>query len=104
MSGRVIVFTGLRPKCVDVGVNRLISRRRFVGLGVVAGIGFRAGTVSSEANSDALPESVPVIRSYNELGRTGLKISDISFGSSQSSDPDLVRHALDRGVTYFDTA
>lgn len=104
MSGRVIVFTGLRPKCGDVGVKRLISRRRFVELGVVAGIGFRAGTVSSEANSDALPESVPVIRSYNELGRTGLKISDISFGSSQSSDPDLVRHALDRGVTYFDTA
>ena len=34
MSGRVIVFTGLRPKCGDVGVKRLISRRRFVELGV----------------------------------------------------------------------
>ena len=31
-------------------------------------------------------------------------ISDISFGSASSSDPDLVRHALERGVNYFDTA
>jgi len=46
------------------------------------------------------------IRRYGTLGRTGLSISDISFGSSRlrSGSEDLVRHALDRGVNYFDTA
>jgi predicted aldo/keto reductase-like oxidoreductase len=53
------------------------------------------------AASNAGPASV---RRYKTLGRTGMKISDISFGSSRSADPDLVRHALDRGVNYFDTA
>jgi uncharacterized protein len=38
------------------------------------------------------------------LGKTDLKISDISFGSASSSDPALVRHAFDRGVNYFDSA
>ncbi len=48
-------------------------------------------------------ESVGV-RRYVPLGNTGLNISDISFGSSRSADPELVRHALARGITYFDTA
>jgi predicted aldo/keto reductase-like oxidoreductase len=46
----------------------------------------------------------PRIRGYVTLGNTGLRVSDISFGSSRSSDPALVRHAAARGVTYFDTA
>jgi predicted aldo/keto reductase-like oxidoreductase len=46
----------------------------------------------------------PGIRRYVRLGRTGLKVSDISFGSASSSDAALVRHALQRGVNFFDTA
>ena len=38
------------------------------------------------------------------LGRTELKISDVSFGSASSSDPALVSYALERGINYFDTA
>ena len=38
-------------------------------------------------------------------GRTGLELPDIGFGSSAlSGDEALVRHALARGITYFDTA
>lgn len=44
------------------------------------------------------------IENYVELGRTGLKVSEIGFGSSSLQDHSLVEHALDRGVTYFDTA
>ena len=75
-----------------------MDRRRFlgVGAGVTAGLaglgtpGVRAGT--------------PGIRRHVTLGNTGLRVSDVSFGSSRSSDPELVRHAAARGVTYFDTA
>lgn len=46
------------------------------------------------------------VRRYATLGRTGLRISDISFGASRlrQGQGDLVRHAIDRGINYFDTA
>jgi predicted aldo/keto reductase-like oxidoreductase len=66
-------------------------------MGAGAAIGL-AG-VQPAANAAA-----PAISRYVRLGRTDLKVSDISFGSSSSSDPALVRHALSRGINYFDTA
>ena len=45
------------------------------------------------------------MRRLRKLGRTGLEMSDIGFGSSRlRGDDALVRHALARGITYFDTA
>ena len=44
------------------------------------------------------------VQSYRRLGRTGWKMSDISFGSSDLTDPDILRRALDRGVNYVDTS
>ena len=75
-----------------------MDRRRFLGVGAGLTAGF-AGLGPAAGATEA-----PRIRSYVTLGRTGLQVSDISFGSSRSSDPDLVRHAVERGVTYFDTA
>ena len=49
-------------------------------------------------------QSDPRVQRYVPLGRTGMKVSDISFGSSRSSDPALVRYAFERGVNYFDSA
>ena len=77
-----------------------MDRRRFLGVGAgltagLAGLGPVAGGAAAEP---------PRIRRYVKLGTTDREVSDISFGSSRSSDPDLVRHAADRGVTYFDTA
>ena len=76
-----------------------MDRRRFLGVGAgltagLAGLGPAAGRAAEP----------PRIRRYVTLGRTGLEVSDISFGSSHSSDSRLVHHALDRGVTCFDTA
>jgi predicted aldo/keto reductase-like oxidoreductase len=46
------------------------------------------------------------VQRYATLGRTGMRVSDISFGGSQlgAGAGDTVRHALDRGINYFDTA
>jgi predicted aldo/keto reductase-like oxidoreductase len=47
----------------------------------------------------------PRVRRRVTLGRTGLEVPDIGFGSSRLRDDEtLVRHALDRGIDYFDTA
>jgi len=44
------------------------------------------------------------IRSYRPLGRTGMDISDVSFGTSGLDNVDAVKRALERGVNYFDTS
>jgi len=78
----------------------MIDRRDFLRLGAGATIGLAAVRATAQRQNGASPR----IRRYVRLGRTELKVSDISFGSASSSDATLVRHAFDRGVTYFDTA
>ncbi len=77
----------------------MIDRRDFLRMGAGAAMGL--GGASAHPRSTTPPAR---IQRYVRLGRTELQISDISFGSSSSSDPALVRHALARGVNYFDTA
>jgi uncharacterized protein len=74
----------------------MIDRREFLRLG--------AGTALGLSAIPARAQSASGIRRYARLGRTGLKVSDISFGSASMSDPAVVRHALARGINYFDTA
>jgi uncharacterized protein len=78
----------------------VIDRRDFLRLGARATLGLAAARASAQAQSGTPAR----IRRYVRLGRTELKVSDISFGSASSADAALVRHAFDRGVNYFDTA
>jgi predicted aldo/keto reductase-like oxidoreductase len=82
-----------------------IDRRAFLKGTAAAGLGLGLSPWRALAASESTPSGPPQIRATRTLGRTGLRISDIGFGSSSlSDDEDLVRHALDRGVSYFDTA
>lgn len=57
--------------------------------------------------SDGMPEGEkekPSIKSYRDIGKTGLKMSDISFGAGKLSAPSMVLRAIDSGINYFDTA
>ena len=38
------------------------------------------------------------------LGRTGLTVSVLGYGAMQCSDPATIRHGLDQGISYIDTA
>jgi predicted aldo/keto reductase-like oxidoreductase len=82
----------------------IIGRREFLKRGVLAGVGVSILPLAGVASASI--EATPHVRRYSTLGRTGLKISDISFGASRltSGDEDLVRHAFDCGVNYFDSA
>jgi predicted aldo/keto reductase-like oxidoreductase len=44
------------------------------------------------------------IKSYRRLGRTNAMVSDISLGSGQIHDVAVAQRAIERGITYFDTA
>ncbi len=83
----------------------LHTRREFLKHSAIAGAG--AGLLSMLGATDAAASIPPgEVRRYSPLGKTGLKISDISFGGSRlhSGDEDVVLHAYDRGINYFDTA
>ena len=59
-------------------------------------------TATDTAQAAAKPGK---IQQYKPLGATDLRISDISFGASRlRQEPELVAHALDLGINYFDTA
>jgi predicted aldo/keto reductase-like oxidoreductase len=62
-----------------------------------------------ENTSPSYPEAWKGARvgAYRTLGRTGFRVSDVVLGSGRIRDQkgtDLVRLALERGVTYIDTA
>jgi predicted aldo/keto reductase-like oxidoreductase len=78
-----------------------VRRRELLQQGAAAALGVGALPVTL---AEAWAREEPAVQRYVALGRTGLRISDISFGSSRTTEPELVRHALARGITYFDTA
>ena len=41
---------------------------------------------------------------YRTMGRTGLKVSALSFGVMRLAEPAVLFEALDMGINYFDTA
>lgn len=93
----------LRPDVsglVGVFFGRPWSRGGAVGSGLVLGVPARSSVAST-----AVEPRTSGIRRRVLLGRTGIEVSDISFGSfSIESDERLVHHVLDRGITHFDTA
>jgi hypothetical protein len=79
-----------------------IDRREFLRRGALAGASVGLLPLTGGA---ALAAEEPMVRRKGTLGRTGLRVSDIGFGSSRlDGDVALVQHALARGINYFDTA
>ena len=85
-----------------------LKRRQFitsiasgaVGLGVAG----RLQADSSGGPAAGQESAAPKIKKYNDLGKTGLKVSDVSCGAISLFEPNVLRYAYECGVTYFDTA
>lgn len=96
------------------GGRREIGRRAFlrgsalVGLGGIALLEGCGDAPASSSVANASEGAAPLearIRRRSTLGRTGIEISDIGFGGwGLDGQDDVVRHALERGVTHFDSA
>ncbi|MGD0113175.1 MAG: aldo/keto reductase [Armatimonadota bacterium] len=41
---------------------------------------------------------------YRVLGRTKLKVSELSFGTIQTKNAEVIRRGMDLGINYFDTS
>jgi len=91
-------------------INKELTRRQFIKdvgitcicsdllIGAVTSRTTHAGPVQAAA-ANQLPSM-----EYKELGKTGLKVSIVSYGVMRLTDPALLFQALELGVNYFDTA
>lgn len=81
-----------------------LNRRTFLLRSALASFG--VGLFPWGRSAQSRPQASAEVRRYVPLGRTGIQMSDIAFGSSRldAGDEHLVQHALDRGINYFDTA
>src|SRR6058998_827488 len=96
-----------------------LSRRRFFrtaalsvaggGAALAAGCEYKSqlfllGSAPTEAKKKNPEWQEAQVHSYRPLGRTGMQMSDISFGCAGLDNVAVVKRALERGVTYFDTS
>jgi uncharacterized protein len=80
-------------------ISRKIGRRKFIRgassavLGLAA-VPFWNANLSAEAGTPK----------YRILGKTGLKVTAVSMGVMNCSDPAVLRRAFDLGINFYDTA
>ena len=79
-----------------------MKRRDFLKLGVLSTTGAMLGW-EGLAHAAGAPFSFPK-PVYRTLGRTGLKITIVSFGAMLTPEPEVIRVAFENGINYVDTA
>ncbi|MBN1541233.1 aldo/keto reductase [candidate division KSB1 bacterium] len=89
---------------------KTINRRTFCRVGAGATLaGLAASTTrplwaqEEQENRDEA-KAAPVEAVYRTLGRTGLLCSILGFGAMRTSDPGIIRRAIEMGVNNIDTA
>ena len=65
---------------------------------------FLAASLSAPALLAAPAAKGDVKLSYRTLGKTGMKVTAVSFGAMITSDGTVLERAADAGINYFDTA
>jgi len=81
-----------------------MDRREFLKSSAASVLGLGVGGAGTSALAQEAPKPSARIKRYNILGRTGLKVSDVSFGGGGLSDATLVEKAVELGVSFIDTA
>ncbi len=90
------------PKAEALGIHmeNNASRREFLG----AGLALPAAGLAAAAPQASAAAATPVKLTYRTLGKTGLKVTSLSFGCMTTSDPSVIERAADIGIIHFDTA
>jgi len=76
-----------------------MKRRDFLKTTALATAGIAGSPLRVESGSDK-----PSVQKYRKLGKTGLEMSDISFGTGKLPSSSMILRAIERGINYFDTA
>jgi len=83
--------------------SKKIGRRKFIKAASSTVLGLAAAPLWN-ANLSFAGTDRAVTPQYRTLGKTGLKVTAVSMGVMNCSDPAVVLRAYDLGVNFFDTA
>ncbi len=78
------------------------SRRNFLAAGLALPAAGLAKSATAPLPAQGAPQKVKL--TYRTLGKTGLKVTSLSFGCMTASDPSVITRAADIGIIHFDTA
>lgn len=78
----------------------LFNRRFFLKMGLA---GAASWSLSFYNTGKLFAQGTPT-PVYRTLGRTGLKVTVVSFGAMLTPDPEVIRAGIDMGINYIDTA
>jgi predicted aldo/keto reductase-like oxidoreductase len=78
-----------------------MKRRDFLKTTALATAGIAGSSIRLESDES---KDVLKVKKYRKLGKTGIEISDISFGTGRLASASMIVRAVDRGINYFDTA
>ncbi len=73
-------------------------------LGAVVSHRRNGRTILPERDEKAEPADRKPLPEFRRLGKTGLKVKAVGFGAMLCRESAVIRHALDLGVNYVDTA
>ncbi|MCX8069041.1 MAG: aldo/keto reductase, partial [Thermodesulfovibrionales bacterium] len=80
-----------------------MRRRDFLKISAALTAVSAVGPLNVQA-SEQKSATFPTIKAYREIGKTGLKMSDISFGAGKLPSASMLLRAIDAGINYIDTA
>jgi predicted aldo/keto reductase-like oxidoreductase len=76
-----------------------MKRRDFLKASVLATAAIAGTPLAAESKQEKSQ-----VKTYRKIGKTGLKMSDISCGTGRLPSASMVLRSIDRGINYFDTA
>ena len=80
-----------------------MERRKFIKTLSSTLLGIAAPNILKVRSSLGKSEKTPTLE-YRTLGKTGLKVTAVSMGVMNCSDPAVVHRAFDLGINFYDTA
>src|SRR5271157_3752817 len=78
---------------------KTMNRRDFLKVGVAGAASLALDGMGGLSRAEDHPTLV-----YRTLGRTGLKVTTLSFGAMLTPESEVIRAGLDMGINYVDTA
>jgi len=80
-----------------------MERRKFIKRLSSMCVGFMTSRLWNTPFSFAATQKTPSVE-YRTLGKTGLKVTAVSMGVMNCSDPAVLLRAFDLGINFYDTA
>jgi len=84
-------------------LSKMMGRRKFIKTISSTLLGIAAPNILKVRPSLGKSEKTPNLE-YRTLGKTGLKVTTVSMGVMNCSDPAVLLRAFDLGINFYDTA